>query len=343
MTSRTGRSMEDHGRSAWPKRVACTLALAMAIASSSPAWANGTHSWWWHPTTTTTHCSTTTTTTHCSTTTTTTHCSTTTTTTLAPTTTTTTAPSTTTLASTTTTSTLAPTTTTTLAPPTTTSTTLAPTTTTTTAPPTTTTTLGPVTTTTTTSVAPSTTTTTLPVAEICGNCLDDDGNGLTDFEDPACCVAPDVFAMKRIHGKMVPRRNVEHLNRFRFRSSLASSHMWIDPMHQDVYVQLSSEMGEDVFCARIPAKKFMKRGRKFMFWDRKHQVKSAVGLHDMTISTTRKGRVHLRTHGPRVSMADPKHGPLHVVVAFWDPAKSEAQCSMAMSRVQFRHHGLVMR
>src|SRR2546422_3168126 len=31
--------------------------------------------------------------------------------------------------------------------------------------------------------------------EICANCIDDDSNGLTDFEDPACCAGVQSFAM----------------------------------------------------------------------------------------------------------------------------------------------------
>src|SRR5262249_31949779 len=54
---------------------------------------------------------------------------------------------------------------------------------------TTTTRPGETSTTTTTLSGVSSTTTTLapPPKEICGNCVDDDGDGLTDFEDAACC------------------------------------------------------------------------------------------------------------------------------------------------------------
>src|SRR5207249_611119 len=47
----------------------------------------------------------------------------------------------------------------------------------------TTTTLTP----TTTTLAATTTTTTLAPPEACDNCVDDDGDGRTDYEDPACC------------------------------------------------------------------------------------------------------------------------------------------------------------
>src|SRR5207249_710401 len=42
------------------------------------------------------------------------------------------------------------------------------------------------------------TTTTLAPTEVCGNCADDDGNGLTDDEDPACCANPAAMQVKKV-------------------------------------------------------------------------------------------------------------------------------------------------
>src|SRR5439155_1472575 len=44
-----------------------------------------------------------------------------------------------------------------------------------------------------------------PPREICGNCIDDDGNGLTDFEDPACCMQSQAFTMTVTRGLLRPR------------------------------------------------------------------------------------------------------------------------------------------
>src|SRR5439155_441253 len=41
-------------------------------------------------------------------------------------------------------------------------------------------------------------------AEICGNCIDDDNNGLTDFEDPACCLQSGTFTMTLKAGHLRP-------------------------------------------------------------------------------------------------------------------------------------------
>src|SRR5262249_14625442 len=102
----------------------------------------------------------------------------------------------------TTTSTAATTTTATTSPPATTGTTttsLAAATTTSMAVSTT----APVTTSTSTTRTPSSTTSTTTVApEICGNCIDDDHDGLVDLEDPACC--GNAGTMQIEHVRIVP-------------------------------------------------------------------------------------------------------------------------------------------
>jgi hypothetical protein len=49
-----------------------------------------------------------------------------------------------------------------------------------------------------------------PPVEICGNCVDDDGNGLTDFEDPACC--PFTFESTVTSGRLVPAEVASAVN-----------------------------------------------------------------------------------------------------------------------------------
>src|SRR5204863_447292 len=121
--------------------------------------------------------------------------------------------------STTTTSTPVSTTTSTSAPVASTTTTPASSTTSTTiaARPTTTPSTTPAPTTTTTPGTTSTTTTTLgtgpvpPPRDICGNCIDDDGNGLTDFEDAACRIQSQAFTMTVTRGLLRPRRATTRL------------------------------------------------------------------------------------------------------------------------------------
>src|SRR5439155_17016837 len=81
-------------------------------------------------------------------------------------------------------------------------------------------------------------------SEICGNCIDDDGNGLTDFEDPACCLQSSTFTMKLKEGRLHPHGAT---TRLALRSVLARSGLAVNPLEDDVVLQIRPEGGTDVF------------------------------------------------------------------------------------------------
>jgi hypothetical protein len=175
-----------------------------------------------------------------------------------------------------------------------------------------------------TTVSPgSSTSTTIQVAEICGNCVDDDHNNLTDFEDPACCSTPR-FAMILRRGRIHPKGQ---RSRLRLGAGLASNSLPFALMKDDVFLQIRPAQGTDILCAKVPAKEFMRMHGAFKFWDSKHTVESAQGLDDMTI-TVRSGSVRFRTLGKRVRFKAPPAGNLQVTVAFHNSAGEVAdRCS----------------
>ena len=89
---------------------------------------------------------------------------------------------------------------------------------------------------------------------------------------------------------------------------LARSGLAVNPLEDDVVVQIRPEGGTDVFCARIPAADFTKRHRAFEFGDRKHSVASARGLDGMKIKLMPDGSFRLRTRGKRAQMICPNPG-----------------------------------
>ena len=199
--------------------------------------------------------------------------------------------------------------------------------------PTTTSSTTPAPTTTTTPGTTSTTTSTLgtgpvpPPREICGNCIDDDGNGLTDFEDPACCMQSQAFTMTVTRGLLRPRGAT---TRLKLKSLLAKVGLAdVNPLKQDVFVQIRPAGGTDVLCAKAPADKFMKMHGAFKFWDRQHRVASAEGISDIRVQVRRDGSVRFSAVGKRVKFSTPPAGTLQVTVGFRDPATAEAgnRCS----------------
>jgi len=170
--------------------------------------------------------------------------------------------------------------------------------------------------------------------EICGNCIDDDGNGDTDFEDAACCPQLQTFRMAVSHARLRPRGALSTL---RLRTILARAGLSkINPQKQDVFVQIRPSGGPDLFCARIPADKFMRIRRGFSFWDKKHHVTSAKGISDAKVMVRRDGTVRFRALGRRAQMRTPARGPLQLTVAFHDAATGDAQNSCSTETPAFR-------
>ncbi len=180
-----------------------------------------------------------------------------------------------------------------------------------------------------------TTTTTLPGGprEICGNCIDDDGNGLTDFEDPACCMQTQAFTMEVTRGLLRPHGGT---TRLKLKSLLAQAGLAdVNPLKQDVFVQIRPTGGTDVLCAKAPAGKFMKMHGAFKFW-RGRLVASAKGINDILVKVRRDGSVRFKAVGKRVEFTTPPGGTLQVTVGFRDPATAEAGNSCSTQTRAFR-------
>lgn len=165
--------------------------------------------------------------------------------------------------------------------------------------------------------------TTVAAVEACGNCVDDDGNGLADFEDPACCgtVAAGGLVAKRLRIK--PGRGSY---RFLLAGRLAGGAG--TPVAEDVVLQLRQAAGE-VLCARLPAAVFARRRKGLLFSDRKGRVTGARGLAKVLLVGGRKGGVTLRAQGTRVALGGPAAGALRVTLAFSAAGGAAGRCAAA--------------
>jgi len=200
----------------------------------------------------------------------------------------------------------------------------------------------PVTTTTmprsaTTTTVPATPTTTLPLAtakvpEICGNCLDDDRDGLTDFEDPACCADRQLFPMTIGTGRIRPHGPRSLL---RLKSLLAVEGLSdVNPLRQDVFLQIRVVGGGELFCARVPASRFVaKRPGVFRFRDPHHSVGSARGIDRLAMKIAKNGVVRFRASAQDAAFTSPRSSQLSVTVSFRNPLEAEGgnRCSTTQS------------
>ena len=149
--------------------------------------------------------------------------------------------------------------------------------------------------------------------------------------------------MQLKRGRIRPRGTTS--SKLRLRSVLARAGMTdVDPLHEDVFLQIRPEGGTDVLCARIPAGKFMRMHHAFKFWDHQHRVGSAKGIDDMSVKVRRDGTVRFRTLGKHVEMAAPPSGRVEITVAFHNPAGTDAgnRCSALTKAFRTGRHGALI-
>jgi hypothetical protein len=182
------------------------------------------------------------------------------------------------------------------------------------------------------------------LVEICGNCIDDDLNELTDFEDPACCTgsAGQGFITNLRRGKIKPKAgNVSFL---RLRSTLATSGLSLNPMEQEVFLHIREQNGPEVLCAMVPAGKFMKMRGAYKFWDKKGMITSAQGVQDMAIKFKKNGHVRFKAYGKRVRFGALDENTLRITVGFRNPAGGDDanRCSGAVEAFRTTSKGALV-
>lgn len=131
--------------------------------------------------------------------------------------------------------------------------------------------------------------------EICGNCLDDDGDDLVDYDDPDCCAVPATLEIRR--ARIFSRRSNSRTARGRIRASVDETFGSIDPRDEDVLLQLFDANGP-LACCLITSDHWMRLGRrKFGYWDRKTELCPPIA--DLSIRNRRDGslRVVVRAKG----------------------------------------------
>ena len=168
----------------------------------------------------------------------------------------------------------------------------------------TTTTLAPATTTTlaattTTSLA-ATTTTTLAPTEVCGNCADDDGDGLTDDEDPACCAQPAAMQVKKV--VIVPGPAGATKGHLSLTAILAQTGFAdVDPTRDDVAVQFHNPNGE-LLCATAPHERWARERHRGPFQFEDPTGTMAQRLRKMQIKVQKNGSTRFTTAGKKMDL-----------------------------------------
>jgi uncharacterized repeat protein (TIGR01451 family) len=170
--------------------------------------------------------------------------------------------------------------------------------------------------------ATATTTNTTP--EDCTNCVDDNGNGLVDAEDPECCTPESLTFTK---GQLQVRRS-----RVRLRATLAQgAFVGVDPRKEDVHLQVRDQNGEAV-CCTIPQGSWVKvLGRTFWFRDKTMSICPPIQAACLTRPT--KGHIKTTIIAGRQTPTSGLGSPLEITLSVG------SQCVQGSLSLRPRPHG----
>jgi hypothetical protein len=187
-----------------------------------------------------------------------------------------------------------------------------------------------------------TTSTTLPPEELprelCGDCVDNDANGLTDFEDPTCCTSPFTMSLKR--ARLTPKGTASKLG---LNVTLARAGLTrVDPTSQGLSLQFRPAQASDILCARIRANGFTRKKNTFKFKDPSGTMPGAQGLTKVVVKIANDGSVRLRARGKQVKVGPAQPGMVQITAGFVGPngVASANRCSRALQTFRPARKGL---
>jgi Thrombospondin type 3 repeat len=170
----------------------------------------------------------------------------------------------------------------------------------------------------------------LTTAEHCGNCVDDDGDGLVDFDDPDCCGA-GTSALDPARALLAGRADGTSAVTFTGRLA-AGSLPPVGSQLRDVYVQLHDEQSGATFCAMLPADGFHRHDPRLdlTFADARRAMSSALGIQQLKLRERRED-VRFALRGRQVPLFPLAPGPLRMTLAFHVPSTrfSTTECHSA--------------
>ncbi len=168
--------------------------------------------------------------------------------------------------------------------------------------------------------------------EICGDCLDNDGDGLVDYEDPDCCAQPWSLGLRRMLVRRISSRGHNALALKAVSSTPAPS--GLDPVAQDATLQIADDHGE-LFCSVMPSSSWRRRGNghRFVFRDPSGRLAGGLVKGRLVVKT---GKVLFATGGrKKVRMRPPESTTLRVTVGIG------GQCLTTSAALRGTRQGLV--
>jgi len=168
----------------------------------------------------------------------------------------------------------------------------------------------------------------------CGNCADDDGDGLADLEDPDCCAGGPALNLTRALVK--PAKTGSRLT---LKGALGGTIP--DATTTGLSVQLRPPGGGQLLCARIPASNLRRKAKAVRFTDKKGRLAEAGGLASIVMKSKKDGSVALSIAGKKAGFATPAAGPLAITLGFGD-GTTPGQCAAVTPTFRAKKKGTIV-
>jgi len=171
--------------------------------------------------------------------------------------------------------------------------------------------------------------------EVCGNCADDDGDGLVDFEDPDCCGGdPATLALRKVR---IQPAGAESKLQLDAEAALELDGGLASPL-RDVFLQLRGAGDESAFCLRVPAAGLSEKGGKLAL-----AAGGSGGLGKLGLRVRKKtGALRLQAAGKRLPFATPEAEDLTFAFALHEEgaAPDAARCAAATETLRRNAKGV---
>jgi hypothetical protein len=184
------------------------------------------------------------------------------------------------------------------------------------------------------------TTTTLPAGETCGNCLDDDGDGLVDFDDPQCCgggSGPLTLARTRFERRKTFNTRVD------LKGVLGPIDAFETSPSPAVQIQVREDGGETLWCVQVPADRLKGKKLSRRFRDRTVLAQATKGLQDLRLQGRKKdGTVKIAARAKLGMLRTPNAGRIGITVALRaaNAAPETSRCHAALQTFRTKKGGV---
>jgi uncharacterized repeat protein (TIGR01451 family) len=168
--------------------------------------------------------------------------------------------------------------------------------------------------------------------EICGDCIDNDGDGLVDYDDPDCCATVTQLDLKRLMLK--PTAKNPNGRRLVMRArDFGLTPTTFQPM-SGATLQISDSSG-NLFCQKMPASGWKHKGRSRVFTFRDKKGTLAGGLRLSRFTMKKNGTVVFTTTGKNVTLRPTDGRDVRVTLAV------SGQCMQSTNQLRAKRRAVV--